>query len=465
MIENNFLLESDFAVELYEKHAKAQPIIDYHNHLNPQMIAEDYSFGSISEVWLGGDHYKWRALRANGVDERFVTGDAGDWDKFQKWAETIQYTMRNPLYHWTHLELQRYFGISEVLNPSSAKKIYDQCNAMLKQKEFSVRGLLNQMNVEVLCTTDDPIDDLRWHKAIAEDKSFKVKVYPSWRPDKVMMIDGGDTFRDYIKRLGEVAGVQIKNFADLLTALSRRQEHFAAHGCKVADHGFNDFPDKDFTESGLETIFAKALKGEAVTADEAAMYKSGMIFNLAKMNNKMGWAQQFHIGAIRNNNRKLFKKLGPDVGCDSMADDKVAAGLSRILGKLDEENSLTRTVVYNLNPKDSEVLMSMVYNFNDGSVPGKMQYGAAWWFLDQLEGMRQQLEILSHGGLLSRFVGMLTDSRSFLSFPRHEYFRRILCNELGNDLKRGLLPKEEMPFIGKMTADICYNNAKEYFKF
>ena len=465
MIGKDFLLESDYAQELYDKHAASQPIIDYHNHLNPQMIAEDYQFEDISEVWLGGDHYKWRAMRANGVEERFVTGDGDSFGKFQKWADTLQHAMRNPLYHWTHLELVRYFGISEVLNPASAKRIYDQCNAILKQKEFSVRGLLRMMNVEVLCTTDDPIDDLRWHKAIAADKSFEIKVNPSWRPDKVMAIDDKANYVAYIGRLGEAAGMEIKSFADLLTALSKRQEYFAAHGCKAADHGFNDFPDRDFTESALESIFAKAFKGDGVTSEEAAVFKSGMIFHLAKMNNEMGWAQQFHIGAIRNNNRKLFKKLGPDVGCDSMADDKVAAGLSRILGKLDEENCLTRTILYNLNPKDSEVLMSMAYNFNDGSVPGKMQYGAAWWFLDQMEGMRQQLEILSHGGLLSRFVGMLTDSRSFLSFPRHEYFRRILCNELGNDLKRGLLPKEEMEFIGKMTENICYRNVKEYFKF
>ncbi len=465
MIDKNFLLESDFAVDLYEKYAAQQPIIDYHNHLDTRMIAEDYQFNDISEVWLGGDHYKWRAMRANGVDERFVTGDADSYSKFEKWAATIQCSMRNPLYHWTHLELQRYFGISEVLNPDSAKKIYEQCNEALKQKDFSVRGLLGKMNVKVLCTTDDPTDDLRWHKAIAEDKSFDIKVYPSWRPDKVMAVDDGDNFRAYIKKLGDVAGVEIKNFADLLTALSRRQEHFAAHGCHVADHGFWDFPDKEFTDSALETIFANVLKGGSVTADEAETFKSGMIFHLAKMNDKMGWAQQFHIGAIRNNNRRLFKQLGPDVGCDSMSDGKVAAGLSRILGKLDEEGCLTRTILYNLNPKDSEVLMSMAYNFNDGSVPGKMQYGAAWWFLDQLEGMRQQLEILSHGGLLSRFVGMLTDSRSFLSFPRHEYFRRILCNELGSDLKRGLMPKEEFDFIGKMVSDICYNNAKDYFRF
>jgi glucuronate isomerase len=373
--------------------------------------------------------------------------------------------MRNPLYHWTHLELRRYFGISEILNPASAERIYAHCNAALKQKEFSVRGLLGQMNVEVVCTTDDPTDDLRYHKAIAEDKSLKVKVLPTWRPDKTMAIDDKTGYLIYIERLGEAAGMEIGNFADLLTALSLRMKHFAAHGCRVADHGFNDFPDSEFTEAGLEAIFAKALRGGIVTSEEAVGFKSGMIFHLAKMNDSMGWRQQFHIGAIRNNSRRLFKKLGPDIGCDSMADGQVAAGLSRILGMLDDEGCLAPTILYNLNPKDSEVLMSMAYNFNDGSMPGKIQYGAAWWFLDQMEGMRQQLEILSHGGLLSRFVGMLTDSRSFLSFPRHEYFRRILCNELGNDLKRGILPKEEMAFIGKMTADICYDNAKKYFGF
>lgn len=463
MIDKNFLLESDYAVSLYEQFAAGCPIMDFHNHLDPELIAEDRRFEDITDLWLGGDHYKWRAMRANGVDEQFITGKAASYAKFEKWAETVQYAMRNPLYHWTHLELLRYFGISGTLNPCSARRIYDRCNAMLREEGFSVRGLLGKMNVRVLCTTDDPADDLRWHKAIAGDAGFTVKVLPSWRPDKVMAVEGGEEYRSYVSRLSEAAGIGIRCFQDLMDALSLRQEYFKSLGCCGADHGFRDFPDKDFTDADLETVFSKAMKGESISSDDAETFRSGMIYHLAKMNAAAGWVQQFHIGAIRNNNPRYFRQIGPDAGCDSISDGRVASGLSRILGKLDDEGALARTILYNLNPKDSETIMTMAYNFNDGSIPGKMQYGAAWWFLDQLDGIRRQIEIVSHGGLLSRFVGMLTDSRSFLSFPRHEYFRRILCNILGDDLEKGLLPKEEYDFIGNMVSGICYGNAMKYF--
>lgn len=463
MIDKNFLLESGYAVTLYERFACGQPIVDYHNHLDPRMIAEDCRFDDITQVWLGGDHYKWRAMRANGVDEHFITGGADSYAKFGKWAETVQYAMRNPLYHWTHLELQRYFGITEPLNPGSARRIYDRCNSLLREDGFSVRGLLERMNVRVLCTTDDPADDLRWHRAIAQDGTFSIKVLPSWRPDKVMAVEGGEEYTGYISRLSEAAGFEIKDFQDLMRALDVRRKYFMSLGCRGADHGFRDFPDRDFTDSDLEEIFRKAMRSERVSSEDAETFRSGMIYHLAKMNAEAGWVQQFHIGAIRNNNLRLLRRIGPDAGCDSISDGKVASGLSRILGRLDDEGCLARTILYNLNPKDSETLMSMAYNFNDGSFPGKMQYGAAWWFLDQMDGIRRQIEVLSHGGLLSRFVGMLTDSRSFLSFPRHEYFRRILCNILGDDLEKGLLPEEEFDFIGRMVSDICYFNAKKYF--
>lgn len=462
MITEKFLLESDAAIELYEKYAAPQPIIDYHNHLDPQKIAEDYTFRSITELWLGGDHYKWRALRANGVGEEWITGAADDKEKFMKWAETVPYTMRNPLYHWTHLELLRYFDLPELLNRESGERIYHHCNALLQEKEFSVRGLLRKMRVELLCTTDDPVDDLRWHQQLAQE-GFEIRVLPTWRPDKVMAVDDPIAYRQYLHRLEAIADQSIHSFGDLLEALSRRQAHFAALGCRISDHGLDVLPAAGFTESALEKIFHKLLISEQLTADESATFKSGMFYHLAVMNHQMGWAQQFHIGAIRNNNRRLFKQLGPDIGCDSIGDSNIIVALARFLSRLDEENKLTRTILYNLNPKDSEALMSMACNFNDGSIPGKMQYGAAWWFLDQPEGIRQQIEVLSHGGLLSRFVGMVTDSRSFLSFPRHEYFRRLLCNILGNDLEKGLLPMEEIAFIGKMTENICYHNAKSYF--
>jgi glucuronate isomerase len=369
--------------------------------------------------------------------------------------------MRNPLYHWTHLELKRYFGIDQLLNKTSGKTIYSACNEQLARNDFSVKNLLLRMNVEVLCTTDDPADTLEHHKKIAEDR-LAIQVLPTWRPDKVMAVENPLAYRHYIEKLGNSADIEIKNFKDLLEALSRRQDYFAQCGCKLSDHGLSAFPAADFTEMQLEQLFAKLLNSQTLSEEEAEIFRSGMLYHLALMNDAKAWTQQFHVGAIRNNNRRLFDRLGADIGCDSIADYPVAAALSKFFNRLDTEGRLTKTILYNLNPKDTEVMISMAYNYNDGSIVGKMQYGAAWWFLDQMDGMQQQLEALSHGGLLSRFIGMLTDSRSFLSFPRHEYFRRILCNLLGNDIEKGRLPASEMPFIGQIVRDICYNNAKRY---
>ncbi|MBE6211490.1 MAG: glucuronate isomerase [Rikenellaceae bacterium] len=463
-IHEDFLLENDCARTLYHDHAERMPIIDYHNHLSPQMIAEDYHFATITELWLGGDHYKWRALRANGIPEELITGNAPDREKFRAWARTLPHTMRNPLYHWTQLELKRYFGIEELLCEENADEIYDKCNEMLAQPEFSVRNLLLRMNVEVLCTTDDPVDSLEYHRCIAES-GFAVKVLPTWRPDKLLNTSDSAGINEYIDRLAEVSGVKIDDFESLLTALRVRQKFFAEHGCRLSDHGVSYVPNAEFDEHSTHRLFKQLRSGVILNEQESESLRGGILYYLLQLNAEMGWAQQLHIGAIRNNNLRLFKSLGPDVGCDSIADGNVAEGLSRIFGRLDEQGVLTRTILYNLNPKDSEVLATMAYNFNDGSQVGKMQYGAAWWFLDQMDGMVKQLNAISSLGLLSRFVGMLTDSRSFVSYPRHEYFRRILCNLLGREVESGLLPVSEMERIGRMVEDVSYNNAKRYFGF
>ena len=463
-IHDDFLLGNDYARKLYHGHAENLPIIDYHCHLDPKEIAQNRKFRNITEVWLGGDHYKWRALRGNGVSEDFITGDRPSKEKFLKWAETVPYTMRNPLYHWTHLELARVFGIDEVLNPSTAESIYDRCNEMLATEEFRAQALMKRFNVETVCTTDDPTDSLEWHRYIAEHP-FGVKVLPTWRPDKVMGVDSPESFAEYIRRLSEVSGVEITGYQELLDALHRRHDFFASMGCRLSDHGLDTFYSEDCPREEADRILRKALEGKRTDEEETAKFKSAILFDLAVMDCESGWTQQFHIGPIRNNNRKMFERLGPDTGFDAIDDKPVAAAGHRFFSSLAYDDHLAKTILYNLNPKDSEVFATMAYTFNDGSVPGKMQYGAAWWFLDQEDGIRKQLDTLSSLELLSRFVGMLTDSRSFLSYPRHEYFRRILCDVLGSDLSSGRLPESEMDFIGKMVEDICYGNAKRYFNF
>lgn len=463
-MDSNFLLLSDTAQQLYHEHAAKMPIIDYHCHLIPQQIADNYQFADLTEIWLGGDHYKWRAMRANGVPEEYITGDKPAYEKFEKWADTLQHAMRNPLYHWTHLELSRIFGVDKVLNPATAREIYDECTAKLQTPEFRAQAIMERMNVEVVCTTDDPIDDLKYHAAIRQG-SLKTKVLPTWRPDKAMAIDNTEAYNEYLTKLEAAADMSILSYKDLVAALQKRHDYFAAEGCVLSDHGLTAFIYVPYTDAEIEAIFMKARMNKELTTEEVDKFRSAILHDLAVMNARKGWVQQFHIGATRNNNARMFKKLGADTGYDAIGDFEVAAPMSRFLSRLDEEGELAKSIFYNLNPRDNELIVTTIYSFNDGTVPGKMQYGSGWWFLDQIHGMERQLNALSDLGLLSRFVGMLTDSRSFLSYPRHEYFRRILCNLLGREVEDGLLPASELPFIGKMVEDISYNNAKQYFGF
>lgn len=463
-INKDFMLTCDAARELFHGSAEEMPIIDYHCHLVPKMIAENYQFRDLTEVWLGGDHYKWRCERANGVSEDYITGDKPSFEKFMKWAETVPYTMRNPLYHWTHLELARVFGVYDLLNPATARKIYDECSAKLQTEEFRGQALMKKFNVKVVCTTDDPADDLRYHKQILEHP-FGVKVLPAWRPDKAMAVDKHKEYPAYIEKLSAAADMEISSYKDLLDALRTRHDFFASMGCKLSDHGIETFYASDYTDSEIEKIFSKALKGKELCAEDVDKFRSAALYEFSKMDAEAGWAQQFHIGAIRNNNSKMMKILGPDTGYDSIHDVHCAATGNRLLDRLNSEGKLAKTILYNLDPRDTEVLATMCYNFQDGSCIGKMQYGAAWWFLDQEDGMRKQINALSALGLLSRFVGMLTDSRSFISYPRHEYFRRILCSVIGEDVESGRLPDSQMPFLHQMVKDICYNNADRYFGF
>ena len=468
-INDNFMLGNETASMLYREHAAKMPIIDYHCHLIPKQIAENIQFRDITQLWLvdghAGDHYKWRAMRANGVPEEYITGGTkSSWEIFEKWAETIPYTMRNPLYHWTHLELSRVFGIDKLLSPKTAREIFEECNAKLATEEFRGQALIRKFNVEVVCTTDDPADDLRWHKMIAE-KPFGTKVLPAWRPDKAMAVEDPQSYKEYLKKLGEAADKNIDSYTDLIEALQKRHDFFEAMGCKLSDHGMDTFYGADYTHLEIELIFKKVLLGKAPGPKEIEKFRSAFLHDMAVMDAESGWAQQFHVGPLRNNNSKMFKLIGPDTGFDAIGDLPVAAAGHRFFDRLAAEDKLAKTILYCLNPKDNEVMMAMAYTFNDGTFPGKMQFGSAWWFLDQEDGMRKQINALSSQGLLSRFVGMLTDSRSFISYPRHEYFRRILCDVIGNDVENGKLPASELDFIGKMVEDISYNNAKNYFAF
>ncbi|MHC8948580.1 glucuronate isomerase [Sphingobacterium hungaricum] len=462
-LDDNFLLQNKFAEELYHNYAKHQPILDYHNHLIPQQVAENINFENITQAWLYGDHYKWRALRANGVPEKYITGDATDKEKFIKWAETVPFTVRNPLYHWTHLELQRYFDIHELLTAESAERIYEEASAKLRTPEFSVHGLLNRMNVEVICTTDDPTDDLRYHQEFAkQDVGFKM--YPAFRPDKAMNSDDLDSFNEYIDKLAAVTDFTIESISDYLSALKSRHDFFALNGCKVSDHGLSYAYSEDFTDEEIRLIFIKIRAKRPLTEEENLQFKSAMLVYLAEWDHEKGWVQQYHLGPLRNNNTRMFEKLGPDTGWDSIGDFPQAAHLSKFLNRLDTNNQLAKTILYSINSTDNETFAAMTGNFNDGTIAGKIQFGSAWWYHDQKIGMTNQINTLSNLGLISKFVGMLTDSRSFLSFPRHEYFRRLLCNIFGEDIQNGELP-DDLPWIGKIISDICYHNAKEYFNF
>ncbi|MDR3094669.1 MAG: glucuronate isomerase [Bacteroidales bacterium] len=464
-MDDDFLLQSDTARDLYHNHAASMPVIDYHCHLDPAVVRYDSQFDNLGQLWLESDHYKWRAMRANGVQNRFCTGkETTDWEKFEKWAETIPYTMRNPLYHWTHLELRRAFGIHKILNPTTAKEIFDECNAKLQTPELSARGLLKKFKVQVVCTTDDPVDSLEHHLALRQE-GFEVKVLPTWRPDKALAVENPAAYRVYVEQLAAVSGVAIRKFNDLLEALQLRHDFFASVGCRLSDHGSEGFYAEDFTPSAVDAVFNKVLSGKELSQAEISIFKSALMLEGAKMDHASGWTQQFHYGVIRNNSTRLFKTAGADAGADSITDSTVGKDLAKFLDRLDADNRLAKTIIYNLNPRDNALIAAMMGNFQDGSVAGKMQFGAGWWFLDQRFGMEEQMNTLSAIGLLSRFVGMLTDSRSLLSYARHEYFRRILCNLLGRDVENGELPASELPFIGQLVENVCYNNAKQFFGF
>ncbi len=457
----DFLLNSESAKKLYHDFAKEMPIIDYHCHLPPAQIAADPLFENITQAWLYGDHYKWRAMRTNGVDESYCTGNQSDEAKFLQWAATVPFTMRNPLYHWTHLELQRYFNIDEVLNPLSADRIYLQTSEMLQDKNQSIRNLIRKMNVKKICTTDDPIDSLAHHQKLKDD-GFEVNIYPAFRPDKAMEVSNSAQFNGYLKNLESVADIAISSFEDYLFALQNRHDFFATMGCSVSDHGLEEIYAEDFTGTEIESIFNKVHSGKELNNTEQRKFKSCMLLHFAEWDWEKGWVQQYHLGALRNNNSRMMNLLGPDTGWDSIGDFSQASALAKFLNKLDTEDKLAKTIIYNLNPADNELMASMLGNFNDGSVAGKVQFGSAWWFLDQKDGIIRQLNALSNMGLISQFIGMLTDSRSFLSFPRHEYFRRILCNLFGDEIEKGELPND-INWIGQQIQNICYNNANTYF--
>ncbi len=435
-LDENFLLQTPTAQKLYHEFAKQMPIIDYHCHLPPDQIANDVNFENLTQIWLYGDHYKWRAMRTNGVDESYCTGNQGDYEKFEKWAETVPYTLRNPLYHWTHLELQRYFGINDILNRDSARKIYEECTAKLQTKDYSVRNLLRKMNVKVVCTTDDPTDSLEHHQKIKED-DFEVKILPAYRPDKAMNVDDVAGFNNYITKLEAVSNTNVASFNDYLNALKDRHDFFASMGCSVSDHGLEQIYAEDYTDAEIEGAFNKIRSGKELSLEERLKFKSAMLQIFAIWDWEKGWVQQYHLGALRNNNSRMMKQLGADTGWDSIGDFPQGKALAKFLDRLDTNNQLAKTILYNLNPADNELMATMIGNFNDGSTPGKIQFGSGWWFLDQKDGMIKQMNALSNMGLLSRFVGMLTDSRSFMSFPRHEYFRRILCNLFWEEIENG----------------------------
>ncbi|WP_461451576.1 glucuronate isomerase [Mucilaginibacter sp.] len=462
-LNQDFLLQSSTAEHLYHDFAAKMPIIDYHCHLDPMQIAGDINFANLTDIWLKGDHYKWRAMRANGVDEQYITGTKTDFEKFEKWAATVPYTLRNPLYHWTHLELQRYFDVHHILSPKTAQAIYDDCTAKLQTPKYSVKNIITKMNVEVICTTDDPIDNLEYHQKIKQS-NWNVKVYPAFRPDKAMNADDVAGLNQYMAKLEAVSDTNISSYSDYLAALKKRHDYFADNGCTVSDHGLEQIYAEDYTADEISKIFEKIRSSKTLAAVEVLKFKSAMLHEFALWDHEKNWVQQYHLGAIRNNNARAHREIGPDTGYDSIGDFTQAQALSRFLNKLDGTNQLAKTILYNLNPADNELFATMAGNYNDGKVAGKMQFGSAWWFLDQKDGMTKQINSLSSMGLLSKLVGMLTDSRSFLSYPRHEYFRRLLCNLLAEDIENGELPND-VEWTGKIVQDICYYNAKNYFSF
>jgi glucuronate isomerase len=463
LFDDDFLLETATARQLYHEHAAPQPIFDYHCHLDPAQVARNHRFATLTEIWLSGDHYKWRAMRTDGVPERYCTGRASDWEKFAAWARTVPHTLRNPLYHWTHLELKDPFGIRQLLNPDSAKAIYEAANRQLALDNFSALGLLRHFRVCVVCTTDDPTDTLEHHLAHNRSPAARyVRLCPTWRPDRALALEAPAAFNAWLDRLGAAAGIEIRTYAELLEALERRHSFFHECGCRLSDRGLSTVPADDYTGAAVEAAFARARSGQPVSAAAARQYQSALLHELSLLDHRRGWVQQLHIGALRNCSTRLLQQLGPDTGLDTIGDDEVARPLARFLDRLDRDDRLTKTILYNLNPRDNELFAAMAGTFQDGSAPGKLQYGSAWWFLDQLDGMEKQLNALSNLGLLARFVGMLTDSRSFLSYSRHEYFRRLLCNLLGRDVQRGVVPNDPA-LLGTLVRDVCFRNARAYF--
>jgi glucuronate isomerase len=461
-INDDFLLQNDIAKKLYHEFAENMPIYDYHCHLPVLQIVENHNFENLTQIWLYGDHYKWRTMRANGIGEKYITGNASDYEKFEKWASTVPQTLRNPLHHWTHLELKRYFGVDELLNFDTAKDIYDHCSNLLKKPEFNVQNLLRKMNVKLICTTQELLDNLEGHKKLKQ-QGFDINVHAAFRPDAALTVENSKRFNQFLGKLEEVSDMRIKTFDDLLEAVKDRHDYFHENGCRLSDYSLETAYAQDYTQNEIKTIFDKIRKDSELNLQECLKLKSAMMYEFALMDHQKGWAMQLHLGALRNNNTRMLNVLGPDAGFDSMGDFEIARPLAQFLDKLDVDNKLPKTIIYNLNPRDNELIATMIGNFQDGTVPGKLQYGPAWWFLDQKNGIERQIEVLSNLGLLGRFIGMLTDSRSFLSFTRHEYFRRILCNIFGNDVQMGLLP-DDISMLGEMIKNICYFNARNYFE-
>jgi len=460
-LSDDFLLQNKTARALYHDFAAKMPIYDYHNHLPAEQIAGDIQFENITRAWLAEDHYKWRAMRANGIAEKYITGDATDLEKFEKWSQTVPYCLCNPLYHWTHLELKNFFGINKLLNPDTAEEIYGTCNEMLKTPRFSVRNIMRKMNVKLVCGVEQPLSSLEHYKKIRDD-GFEIKVYTAFLTDKTFIFDNVSDANRWIDELEKVSDTNIASFTSYIEAVRQRHDYFHENGCRLSDRGVPIIYTEDYTESEIERIFQKIRSAKDLNDSEILKFKSAMMFENALMDYESGWVQQFHLGVIRNNRTAMLRTFGPDAGCDSMADLQIAVPLAKFFDRLDKNGQLPKTIIYNLNPADNEMIVTMLGNFQDGSSPGKMQHGSAWWFLDQKDGIEKQITALSNMGLLSRFIGMLTDSRSFLSFSRHEYFRRVLCNFFGNQVEEGLLPND-LALLGKMVEDICYNNTKNYF--
>ncbi len=464
-LDDHFLLEGAVAEDLYFQFAEDLPVIDFHCHLSPDQMAGDHRFRSITEIWLDGDHYKWRAMRSNGVPERYCTGDANDWEKFEAWARTVPDTIRNPLYHWTHMELRRPFGVDALLSPATARDVFDRCNEKLKEDGFTALSLLRSFGVAAVCTTDDPVDSLAPHRMLAARPDPFTRVYPTWRPDKVFAVEDPAAFNRWVEQLQQASAVEVGGrVSSLLDALRSRHEYFHQMGCRASDHGLETLFAESWDDAQVDADFGRLRSGKPLDAGQALRLKSALVYGLALLDHERGWVQQFHLGAQRNNNTRLRRALGPDTGFDSIGEFGLARPVARFLDRLDETNQLAKTILYNLNPRDNAVLATMIGNFQDGTIPGKMQYGAAWWFLDQLDGMTAQIDALSAMGLLSRFVGMVTDSRSFLSYSRHEYFRRLLCNLLGEDVRRGRLP-DDRRLLGRLVQNVCFFNARDYFGF